>query len=129
MSRVHGRDTAPERTVRRMLTDMGYRYRLQYKQVPGCPDIAFPGRRKVIWVHGCFWHQHPGCPKAAMPKSREEFWVPKLEGNRKRDLNVQAEAQRTGWKTLVVWECELRDPNEVADRLNQFLGGRSLTAL
>ena len=64
MSRVRNRDTAPERALRRLLTDMGYRYRLQYKRVPGCPDIAFPGRRKVIWVHGCFWHGHPGCPKA-----------------------------------------------------------------
>ena len=123
MSRVKRRDTAPERALRRLLTEMRYRYRLHYKRVPGCPDIAFPGRRKAIWVNGCFWHQHPGCPKAAMPKSREDFWVPKLEGNRKRDLNVQAEAQRMGWGTLVIWECELRESEELLDRLDKFLGG------
>ena len=128
MSRVRRRDTTPERAVRRLLTDMGYRYRLQYKRVPGCPDIAFPGHRKVIWVNGCFWHRHPGCSKAAMPKSRIDFWLPKLEANRKRDLYAQAEAQKTGWKSLVIWECELREPNEVADRLNHFLDGRSRTA-
>lgn len=121
MSRVHGRDTAPERAVRRLLTDMGYRYRLQYKGVPGRPDIAFPGRRKVIWVNGCFWHQHPDCPRATMPKSRKDFWVAKLKGNRKRDLDVQATVQRMGWRTLVIWECELTESEEMLDRLNQFL--------
>ena len=123
MSRVRNRDTAPERMLRRLLTDMGYRYRLQYKPLPGRPDIAFPGRRKVVWVHGCFWHRHPGCPKATLPKSRREFWVPKLEGNRSRDLAVQAEARRLGWHFFVVWECELREPDQLADRLKQFLDG------
>ena len=121
MSRVRNRDTAPERALRRLLTDMGYRYRLQYKRVPGRPDIAFPGRRKVIWVHGCFWHGHPGCPKGTLPKSRQDFWVPKLEGNRSRDIAVQAEAQRLGWQTLVVWECELRQQDGLNDRLSRFL--------
>ena len=121
MSRVQNRDTAPERALRRLLTDMGYRYRLQYKRVPGRPDIAFPGRRKVIWVHGCFWHGHPGCPKGTLPKSRQDFWVPKLEGNRSRDIAVQAEAQRLGWQTLVVWECELRQQDGLNDRLSRFL--------
>ncbi len=81
MARVRNRDTGPERALRRLLTDMGYRYRLHYQRVPGRPDIAFPGRRKVIWVHGCFWHRHPGCPKATLPKSRQEFWIPKLAAN------------------------------------------------
>ena len=129
MSRVQNRDTAPERALRRLLTDMGYRYRLQYKRVPGRPDIAFPGRRKVIWVHGCFWHGHPGCPKGTLPKSRQDFWVPKLEGNRSRDIAVQAEAQRLGWQTLVVWECELRQQDGLNDRLSRFLESRSLAAL
>ena len=123
MSRVRNRGTAPERALRRLLTDMGYRYRLQYERVPGRPDIAFPGRRKVIWVHGCFWHRHPDCPKAALPKSRRDFWVPKLERNRSRDLAVQAEARRLGWHTFVVWECELRGPDRLIDRLKQFLDG------
>ena len=121
MSRIRGRDTGPERALRRLLTDMGYRYRLQYKRVPGRPDIAFPGRRKVIWVHGCFWHRHPGCPKATLPKSRREFWIPKLAANQHRDLVAQAEAEDLGWDTLVVWECELRDPNRVVQELRSFL--------
>ncbi|MYD87522.1 MAG: DNA mismatch endonuclease Vsr [Dehalococcoidia bacterium] len=121
MSRVRSRDTAPERAARRLLTDMGYRYRLHYGRVPGRPDIAFPGRRKAIWVHGCFWHQHPGCSKAALPKSRRDFWIPKLNSNRNRDLAVEAEARSRGWDTLVLWECELKAPREVADRLKRFL--------
>ena len=107
--------------MRRLLTDMGYRYRLQYKSVPGRPDIAFPGRRKVIWVHGCFWHRHPGCAKATLPKSRRDFWIPKLAANRHRDLVTQAEAENLGWDTLVVWECELRDPERIAHELRSFL--------
>lgn len=121
MSRIRGRDTGPERALRRLLTDMGYRYRLQYQRVPGRPDIALPGRRKVIWVHGCFWHRHPGCPKATLPKSRRDFWIPKLAANRHRDLVAQAEAEELGWDTLVVWECELRDPNRVVQELRNFL--------
>ncbi len=121
MSRIRRRDTGPERALRGLLTDLGYRYRLQYGKVPGRPDIALPGRRKVIWMHGCFWHQHPGCPKATVPKSRREFWVPKLEGNRRRDLAAEAEARRQGWDTLVVWECELRDPGRLKKRLKNFL--------
>ena len=113
--------SAMERALRRLLTDMGYRYRLQYTRAPGRPDIAFPGRRKLIWVHGCFWHGHPGCPKATRPKSRQAFWVPKLESNRSRDLVVQAEAQRLGWHTLVVWECELGQHERLNYRLSQFL--------
>lgn len=121
MSRIRGRDTGPERALRRLLTNMGYRYRLQYKRVPGRPDIAFPGRRKVIWVHGCFWHRHPGCPKATLPKSRQDFWIPKLAANRRRDLAAQAEAEDLGWNALVVWECELRDTDRVAQELRRFL--------
>ena len=104
-----------------MVLDARRRTKLQYKRVPGRPDIAFPGHRKVIWVHGCFWHGHPGCPKGTLPKSRQDFWVPKLEGNRSRDIAVQAEAQRLGWQTLVVWECELSWQDGLTDRLSRFL--------
>ena len=121
MSRVQSRDTGPERELRRLLTEMGFRYRLQYERVPGRPDVAFPGRRKVIWVHGCFWHRHPGCPRATLPKTRQDFWFPKLEGNRKRDLAVQVEARRLGWDTMVVWECEMKELDELTRRLNRFL--------
>lgn len=121
MARVRSRDTGPERALRRLLTDLGYRYRLHYQSAPGRPDVAFPGRRRAIWIHGCFWHQHPGCPRGRPPKSRLEFWIPKLEANRKRDLAVEAEARRLGWDTLVVWECELRDHEELKRHLIQFL--------
>lgn len=122
MSRVRSRDTGPERALRRLLTDLGYRrYRLQYAKAPGRPDVAFPGRRKAIWMHGCFWHRHPGCRNARLPKSRREFWVPKLEGNRRRDLVALREARLQGWHTLVAWECELRNPDWLSRRLAEFL--------
>ena len=121
MSRIRSRNTGPERALRRLLTGLGYRYRLQYQRVPGRPDIAFPGQRKVLWVHGCFWHQHPGCKKATLPKSRQDFWLPKLEANRRRDMAVQAEAEQLGWTTLVVWECELSRSAELSKRLRRFL--------
>ena len=121
MSSVRSRDTAPELALRRLLTDLGYRYRLQYKAVPGRPDVALPGRHKAIWVHGCFWHQHSNCPKGRPPKSRLEFWIPKLEANRKRDVAVVEEARGLGWDTMIVWECELRSKLDLSERLVKFL--------
>ncbi len=121
MSLIRNRDTGPERALRRILTDLGYRYRLQYDRVPGRPDVAFPGRRKVIWMHGCFWHRHPGCANARLPKSRRDFWIPKLEGNRRRDLATQERVRELGWRTLVTWECELRDTEGLSERLREFL--------
>ena len=121
MSRIRNRDTGPERALRRLLTALGYRYRLQYAKVPGRPDVAFPGRRKAIWVHGCFWHRHPGCKNARLPKSRLDFWAPKLEGNRQRDLAKQAEARLQGWRCLIVWECELADEALLSERLRGFV--------
>ncbi len=126
MSLVRSRDTRPEREVRRLLTGLGYRYRLQYGKLPGRPDFAFPGRRKVLWVHGCFWHRHSGCKLARLPKSRQEFWVAKLEGNRERDQRVQAEVRAMGWHTSTVWECELRDRERLSKRLKRFLDDDSL---
>lgn len=123
MARVRSHDTGPERSVRRLLTSLGFRYRLQYRKVPGRPDIAFPGRRKVIWVHGCFWHRHSGCKRATLPKSSRDFWLSKLEANRRRDAATQAEAERLGWSTFVVWECELGRPDELSERLRGFLDG------
>ena len=92
MSRVRGKDTKPELLVRRLVHGMGYRYRLHRRDLPGTPDLVFPGRRKVIFVHGCFWHRHPdpACKLARLPKSRTDFWLPKLEGNRARDIENAA---------------------------------------
>jgi DNA mismatch endonuclease (patch repair protein) len=122
MSRVRNKDTKPERVVRRLVYGLGYRYRLQYGALPGRPDLAFPGRRKAITVHGCFWHRHAGCALARMPKSRLSFWVPKLEGNKLRDERNAKELAAMGWKLLVVWECELDEPEAVRERIRAFLG-------
>ena len=105
-----------------MLSGLGYRYRLQYSKLPGHPDVAFLGRQKVIWIHGCFFHRHEGCELARLPKSRLEFWQPKLEANRARDLRHEQDLDALGWSFLVVWECELRDRGALRRRLMEFLG-------
>src|SRR5690606_24445799 len=97
MSRIRGEDTTPERIVRKLLWHAGYRYRLHRADLPGRPDIVLPKYRKVIFVHGCFWHQHPGCNKATIPKTRREFWMAKLHGNRERDERNQQLLQELGW--------------------------------
>lgn len=123
MARVRSKNTRPELTVRRLVHRMGYRYRLHRKDLPGCPDLVFPSLRKVVFVHGCFWHQHPNpeCTLARMPKSRPEFWRPKLEGNRQRDSRQQEQLLDLGWRFLVVWECETRDMPRLAAKLSLFL--------
>ena len=121
MSRVRARGTRPEMTVRRLVHRLGYRYRLHATHLPGRPDLVFAGRRKVVFVHGCFWHRHPGCRLARLPKSRVEFWRTKLDGNRERDLLKQRELRCLGWSSLVVWECELNDLESVAERVTRFL--------
>ncbi|KQS03647.1 endonuclease [Sphingomonas sp. Leaf357] len=127
MARVRNRDTKPKLVVRRMLHAMGYRYRLHAKDLPGKPDIVFRGRRKVIFVHGCFWHRHPdpACPLARMPKSRLDFWGPKLEANRARDLATAVRLEAMGWSVLLVWECELRDREHLGNKLRRFIEGNS----
>lgn len=124
MSRVRGSHTKPELLVRKLIHGMGYRYRLHAKSLPGKPDLVFAGRKVVILVHGCFWHQHadPGCKLARMPKSRREFWGPKLRANRTRDVEVERRLNESGWRVLTLWECELRDREAVAARAKDFLG-------
>ena len=123
MSRVRGKDTKPELLVRRLVHGMGYRYRLHRRDLPGTPDLVFPGRRKVIFVHGCFWHRHPDptCKLARLPKSRREFWLPKLEGNRARDVENMARLEELGWESMTIWECQLRDQEALEERVRRFL--------
>lgn len=121
MSRVRARDTKPELQVRGALHARGYRYRLHVQKLPGKPDMVFPARRKVIFVHGCFWHRHEGCLLARMPKSRLDFWMPKLDGNRARDSVKIGQLRALGWDVLVVWECELRHMNALIARVVAFL--------
>lgn len=121
MALVRAKDTGPEKVVRRIVFALGYRYRLGRRELAGVPDLAFIGRRKAIFVHGCFWHRHPGCRLARMPKTNVDYWKGKLEGNRKRDLRNQRLLRRAGWKFLVVWECETRKPQGLAAKLARFL--------
>lgn len=121
MSRVRNKDTKPEMRVRRLVHSLGYRYRLHYGGLPGCPDMVFPERRKTIFVHGCFWHRHEGCSRCRMPKSRLDFWGPKLEENRLRDLRSLAELRELEWDALVVWECETEEASGLPGRIMSFL--------
>jgi DNA mismatch endonuclease (patch repair protein) len=121
MGRIHARGTKPEIAVRRLVHGMGYRYRVNSPKFTGKPDLAFPGRKKAIFVHGCFWHAHPGCRRAFSPKTRPEYWQAKLGANRARDARVCADLEAQGWSVCVIWECEVGSP-DIADRLFRFLG-------
>lgn len=121
MARVRAVDTGPELAVRRLVHGMGYRYRLHRRDLPGRPDLVFPARGSVIFVHGCFWHRHKGCALARLPKSREEFWRPKLEGNASRDGRNQRALRAAGWGVMTIWECQLTDTARLADRIRRFL--------
>ena len=120
MQAVKTRDTGPERTVRRIVYGLGYRYRLNVKALPGHPDLVFPRRRQIIFVHGCFWHGHL-CSKGKAPKSRLEYWLPKLEANVRRDAAQIRELEKLGWSVLTVWQCETRDSEALAAKLRAFL--------
>lgn len=121
MSRVRGKDTRPEMLVRRFVHAEGYRYRLHDRRLTGCPDLVFKSRRKVIFVHGCFWHRHDKCALARMPKSRLDFWEPKLTANKERDARNKKLLAKEGWKVLTIWECELRDTERLKRTIRRFL--------
>jgi len=121
MRRIKSVDTSPELLVRRMLWHLGYRYRLHDKRLPGKPDIVFWGRKKVIFVHGCFWHQHYGCADSKLPKSNTEYWHPKLRRNVERDARAVELLEAIGWRVLIVWDCQTRDTN-LHRVLTDFLG-------
>lgn len=123
MASIGGKNTRPELLVRRLLHSMGYRFRLHRRDLPGTPDIVLPGRRKVIFVHGCFWHGHPGCRFATRPATRQEFWAEKIDRNQRRDRVAVARLRRLGWSVAIVWECSLRRPEHLTARLHRFLDG------
>ena len=120
MSRVRKVDTKPELAVRQLAHRMGYRFRLHRRDLPGTPDLVFPGRRKVIFVHGCFWHRHDCTLAGKVPQKRAEYWGPKLARNVERDEATRAALEALGWKVLTVWECEIRADN-VQETLGRFL--------
>ncbi|HYE37268.1 very short patch repair endonuclease [Methylocaldum sp.] len=121
MSLIRGTGSAPEMKLRRLVHGMGFRYRLHVRELPGKPDLVFPSRRAVIFMHGCFWHRHKGCKLARLPKSKLDFWKPKLEANRKRDLRNQQQLKSLGWRVLVVWECEMGDIERLSLIIRDFL--------
>lgn len=125
MATVRSKGTKPEMAVRRALHQRGYRYRLHRKDLPGRPDLTFVGKRKVLFVHGCFWHLHAGCSKATIPASNREFWTQKLERNRRRDAENLATLRNLGWGSMTVWECELKDLNSALSEIMVFLDPRS----
>lgn len=119
MRAIRSKDTKPEMLVRRAAYALGYRYRLHRRDLPGKPDLAFIGRRKAIFVHGCFWHQHSGCREASRPKSNTGYWSPKLARNVERDAASLRALDAAGWQVLVIWECDMAD---LRGRLASFLG-------
>jgi DNA mismatch endonuclease (patch repair protein) len=123
MRRIRKRNTKPELAVRRAAHALGVRFRLHRRDLPGTPDLVFPRHRKVIQVHGCFWHQHKGCKLARQPKSRLDYWLPKLARNIERDHATRAALEAAGWACLVVWECETQDIRGLEGILRRFLLG------
>jgi len=117
MSRIRGKDTKPELVVRRLVHSLGYRFRLHRRNLPGCPDIVLPGHRKVVFVHGCFWHMHRCRYGRVKPSTNVKFWEKKREGNKERDRKLRQQ----GWKVLVIWECQTKKPEELAGRILGFL--------
>ena len=123
MSRVSGKNTRPEVVVRSLLHNMGYRFRLHRKDLPGKPDITLPKYKKVVFVHGCFWHGHTDCPRSKLPISNQFFWRDKLGKNKERDKVSVNNLIELGWDVLVVWECEIKDTHKLKSKLFAFLEG------
>ncbi len=119
MQAVRGKDTGPEMIVRRLVHGMGYRYRLHVAGLPGRPDLVFPSRRKVVFVHGCFWHGH-GCRYGQLPKSRLNFWTAKIGRNRRRDRTLVTALKKQGWAVLIVWQCKTRQLDQLGPLRQQL---------
>lgn len=121
MARIRGRDTKPELVVRRAAHGLGYRFRLHRRDLPGSPDLVFPVRQKVVFVHGCYWHRHPRCRLAYTPKSNAAFWTAKFNRNMSRDREAERHLFELGWDVLTVWECETTDHSRLKKLLRDFL--------
>lgn len=123
MRQIRSKDTAPELALRSLVHRLGYRFRLHRKDLPGKPDLVFPARKKVIFLHGCFWHQHKECREGRLPGTRHEYWEPKLARNQERDAVSQAALKSLGWEVLTLWECQLaKDPASISQKITRFLG-------
>ena len=122
MSRIRGRNTAPELIVRKLAHSLGYRFRLHLRELPGSPDLVFRSRKKVIFVNGCFWHRHEGCRYAYKPKSNVQSWENKFSSNVERDNRVTSELKNLGWRVLVIWECETTGNESLVTKLQGYIG-------
>jgi DNA mismatch endonuclease (patch repair protein) len=122
MRKIKSKGMKPELLVRSLAHRLGYRFRLHRRDLPGMPDLSFPGLKKVIFVHGCFWHQHTKCREGRLPKSRQEYWIPKLGRNIARDMEHTAALKKEGWRVLTLWECEIENGAQIERRLRKFLG-------
>lgn len=120
MARIGAKNTVPELAVRRVAHALGYRFRLHRKDLPGRPDLVFPRHRKVVFVHGCFWHGHD-CGKGRLPKSNVAFWENKISRNRERDARVVTDLEQGGWSVLILWQCQTKDPRSIQAALKRFL--------
>jgi DNA mismatch endonuclease (patch repair protein) len=125
MASIRKRDTRPEIAVRRALHAQGLRFRLHRNDLPGTPDVVLPGRRLVVFIHGCFWHQHPGCKWSRMPSGNLSYWGPKLARNVERDLRSRQELEALGWRVLVIWECEARDEMRLQETARSIASGHA----
>lgn len=119
MSLIHSSDTKPEVIVRKLLHSLGYRFRLHKKDLPGKPDIVLKKHRTIIFIHGCFWHQHKGCKRSNIPKSNKSYWQLKLENNVKRDKQHKQSLKKLGWKTITIWECETKNIKKLIKKIIQ----------
>ena len=129
MARVKSKGMKPEMQVRRLLHGLGYRYRLHRKDLPGKPDLVFPSRRKVVFVNGCFWHNHEGCGRVRIPNTNRAYWVSKLERNSRRDKVNIDHLNSEGWDVMVVWECQLKDMELTSNILTEFLDSSDYSSL
>lgn len=125
MRRIRGKDTIPELRIRRLVHRLGYRYRLHRRDLPGCPDLVFSKLKKVIFVHGCFWHQHEGCGLGHIPKTNRRYWTAKLRRNVERSEKQRRKLATIGWHSLIIWECQTKDLEGVSSGIERFLKTRS----
>jgi len=121
MSHIKSKDTAPEKTARKVLTNLGFRYRLQVKHLPGKPDIIIQKDKIVIFINGCFWHQHKGCKRKTMPKGNRSYWKPKLKKNVSKQREDIKKLKKDGWRVNIIWECETRNENKLSKKLQKIL--------
>ena len=123
MRKVRAKNTTPELKLRRLLCEIGQnRYCLHYKKLPGKPDVALPSRQKVIFIHGCFWHGHNCKAGKNIPATNTGYWIPKLQGNKKRNNEHVKQIRKAGWEVLIIWECQLKNPEIITKKLAKFLG-------